>query len=400
MNFTFHKPRLSTTTLTGGAIVFAFFLGYYLLLLFGHTSSDIQAHAKIAYSYAVNNDKLFPNFLYFFLVAVLAGFSKNVYAYYAASVILICLALAAKFLITQHYLKKYLNNKNYKPVYYTVLAVMMLFVFALPGVNFFTDRQFYYGTLPPNVWHNSTVIFLMPFSVLLFFVSFELFFSGTVLSKKGLLLVFALVIVNAFIKPSFLFTIIPTVFIFFCWNIFIKKASTAFYTSLVPYIAGLLVIAAEYYLIFNQGHVSSVVNADTASSVAIEPFAVWKNYSPNMLVSFIGSCFFPLIYIVITKGAVLKKRLVQFALVNYTGAMLMWILFAEEGYRKFDANFCWQAIVGAYLLFLSLLISYINDCFTRQVSKKQQYIIGAAFLLHFVWGVIYWLKIIIFKDYV
>jgi hypothetical protein len=227
-----------------------------------------------------------------------------------------------------------------------------------------------------------------------------LLFSGIAVSKKGLLQIFVLVIINAFIKPSFLFTVIPTVFVFFCWNKFVKKTTASVYSGLVPYIAGLLVIAAEYYLIFKQGHISSVVNSDTAASVAVEPFVVWKNYSPNMLVSFAASFFFPLLYIVVTKGAVLKKQLVQFAMVNYAGAMLMWILFAEEGNRKFDANFCWQAIVAAYLLFLSLLISYMNDCYTKQISKKQQYIIGTAFLLHFVWGVVYWLKIIIFKDYV
>lgn len=394
------KQQNYKTVFTAAALVFIFFLGYYVLLLFRHTPSDIQAHAGIAYAYVNNNDKLFPNFLYFFLVAVFAGFSANMYAYYAASVILICIAITAKYIITQQYLKKHIDGTGYQMSVYTVLAVMMLFVFALPAVNFFTNHQYYYGLLPPNVWHNSTVIFLMPFSILLFFKSYQLLFSEKPAERRLLIQVFLLVILNAFIKPSFLFTIIPAVFLFFTWQKISGKIATPFYLLVLPYLAGLAVIVIEYYLIFKQGHISSTVNSNTGAAVVIAPFSVWKYYSPNIFVSFITSAFFPLVYILFTKGRVVRNKMVSFSLLNYAGAVAVWVLFAEEGSRKYDANFCWQAIIASYLLFLTLLIQFVKDRGSKKISQWQQYIIGGAFLLHFVWGVFYWVKIIIFKSYV
>lgn len=379
-------------------MVFVFFTGYYVLLLFRHTSSDIQAHAGIAYAYAVNGDKLFPNFLYFFLVAMFAGFSKNMHMYYAAAVLLISVAIAAKYYLSARMIQRYCSISNNEPLRYVVPSLMLLFVFALPGINFFENNQFYYGLLPPNVWHNSTVIFLAPFSILLFFKSFQLFFTNAVADKKLLIQVFILVLLNAFIKPSFLFTIIPAVFIVAVFNAFSKKSITGF-RALLPYIAGLVAVALQYYLIFRQNHISGVVDGGTASEVVVAPFEVWKYYSPNIAVSFIASFFFPLVYIVVSKGQVLKNTMVQFALLNYTGGIAVWVLFAEEGFRKYDANFCWQAIIGAYLLYLCLLIQFINDRKAGSMNKLQLLVTGGSFMLHFLWGIVYWAKIIIFKSY-
>jgi hypothetical protein len=398
MGINFLQQKIKGVNLVILFTSFIIFFGYYLLLLFRHTSSDIQAHAQIAYSYAVNNDKLFPNFLYFFLVALFAGFSKNIYLYYGASVVLISLALSFKFLLSQYYLSKY-SLPGYNKAAYLFPAVAIMFVFALPGVNFFQINEYYLGQLPPNVWHNSTVIFLMPFSILLFFKSYSFLFTDGANKKQEQWQIFFLIIINALIKPSFLFTLIPSVVFFFVWMNIFSITGKKQLRSLLPFIAGLLFIAVEYYLIFVRGHVSNVVSSHQKASVVIEPFVVWSNYSPNMLIAFLTSCFFPLLYIVVSKGRVLKNRMVQFAVVNYVAAISIWILFAEEGARKFDANFCWQVVVAAFLLFFSLLIHFNNEYKQQIVGKWRQYIVGGAFLLHFIWGIVYWVKIIIFRGY-
>jgi hypothetical protein len=396
--FKFLQQKASGINLAIIFTAFVVFCGYYGALLLLHTSSDIQAHAQIAYAYAVNDDKLFPNFLYFFLVALFAGFSKNIYFYYGASVVLISLAITAKFFLTQYYLKKYSLSLKEK-VSCLFPAIAMLFAFALPAVNLFTANEYYLGQLPANTWHNSTVIFLMPFSMLLFFKTYGLLIRGNERSVQQQWQVFFLVVINALIKPSFLFTLIPSVFLFFAWfNLFSASNKKKVYV-LLPFIGGIIFIAIEYYLIFMQTHISTVVSNNEKSSVVIAPFVVWKNYSPNMLIAFFTSCFFPLVYIVASKFEVLKNKLVQFAVVNYVIAILIWILFAEEGPRKFDANFIWQVIVATYLLFLCFLIQLISDWHTTAISKTKKNIIATAFLLHFVWGVVYWIKIIIFKGY-
>jgi len=382
-----------------GILCFIFFCCYFILFFLRHTSSDFQSHIQIAYSFAVNDDKMFPNFLYFLLVALFAGFSKHIYLYYGAAIFLLSWAMAAKFLLTDFYLKKYcdLNNTFTKKVY-RLLAISMLFVFALPGLDFFTNNIFYLGQLPANVWHNSTVIFLMPFSILLFFKSFNLLFTREPVSKKEQFQIFLLVVVNAIIKPSFLFTIIPTVGLFFSWVYFFPKDKKMKFSLLFPYLLGVIFIGVEYYLIFTKTHVSSIT-ATQKSGVIIAPFVVWKNYSSNLAISFLTSCFFPIVYIVVSRGVILKNKLVQFAIVNYVLAMAIWVFLAESGPRKFDANFCWQMIVATYLLFLVLVTQWVNDFNLSRMSKAKLYFVGTAFSFHFIWGIVYFGKILITRQY-
>jgi hypothetical protein len=179
-----------------------------------------------------------------------------------------------------------------------------------------------------------------------------------------------------------------------------SKRSIYFAGILLPYVAGIFFIAVQYYLIFKQNHISGVVDGGTKSDVSVAPFEVWSYYSANIPWSFIASCFFPLVYFLVTKGTILKKKMVQLALLNYLGAMAVWILFAETGFRKYHANFCWQVTVASYVLFLCLLIQFINDYKSGTITKWQRIVTGGAFLLHFIWGVVYWLKIIIFKTYI
>jgi hypothetical protein len=87
-------------------LVFLLFAVYYFIILYCRVSTDIQPHAAIARSFAVNHDKLTPNFLYFFLVALLSGFTAYYPMYYVASIILLSAAITAKYLLNFFYIKR------------------------------------------------------------------------------------------------------------------------------------------------------------------------------------------------------------------------------------------------------------------------------------------------------
>jgi hypothetical protein len=391
--------------------VFIFFSTYYYLIVVSYppadiSASDIRVHAVIAHSFAVNHDNLPPNFLYDFLVALVAGFSNQLPSYYTASILLLSGAITAKFLISYSYLIKYAEFKRNVIIF--ALAIAMLFAFPLPGLDFFQSkvpyfgnliRVFYLGQLTPNVWHNPTVIFVMPFAVLLFFKSYELLFEINTQHNKNLLITIALLIVaNVLIKPSFLFTLLPSVFILFGYNKYFLKNGHSRYYQLLPYLLGIVFVAIEYYSIYQLNHTNnagnSIANNDGQSSIIIAPFEVWRGYSSNIFIAAITSLFFPLIYLLISKGSPLKSKLVLFATVNFIIALGIWVLFAEEGGRKFHGNFIWQVVITNYLLFFSLLLNFMREIELKKLSRKNILIIGSAFLLHFVWGVVYWFKII------
>jgi hypothetical protein len=241
----------------------------------------------------------------------------------------------------------------------------------------------------------------MPFAILLFFKSYELLFLDKVQQNKNLLIqITVLVIINVLIKPSFLFALIPSVFILFCYNKLFLAGSNNKFTQLLPYLFGIFFIAVEYYIIYQLNYTSSISSSEGESSkVIVAPFKVWEHFSNNIPITFITSLFFPLVYVIVSKLRVLKDKIVQFAGLIFFVGLSIWVLFAEEGGRMFHGNFFWQMVVACYLLFFSFLLHFVSDVKLKKLSNKKQLIIGTAFLLHFIWGAFYWLKIIIFNGY-
>lgn len=239
------------------SIIFIIFFVYFYLIIDNGIKTDIQMHASMAHSFATHQDRLTPNFLYYFLVALASGYSKNYPTYYWASIFLVSAAVTAKFCLNHSYISKYANIQPHWTIDWG-LSFAMLFLIPLPGWDFFFSQHFYLGQLTPNVWHNSTTIFVMPFAMLLFFQSHEQLFSKSAQHSKSLLIyITLLIVINALIKPSFLFTLLPSVFIFFCINNFSGYAKTK-PVQLLPYLFGIIFIAAEYYIIFKLNYASSV----------------------------------------------------------------------------------------------------------------------------------------------
>lgn len=390
---------VSKRDLVWAAGLFLIFAAYYSFILINRIPTDLQPHAKMAYSFSQGEVKLLPNFLYFFLLSLFTGFSTQYSLYYFPTVILISLAITAKFFITKFYAAKFCSICNQNKVYAYLIATVMLFVFALPGLNYFTSHQFYMGQLVPNVWHSSTTIFLMPFAEVLFFESYILLFLEEKKIKRKIFQIVLLIILNALIKPSFLFTLLPTVALFFFIQYFFFKREKGYWVKPLPYIIGFVFIVIEYYFIYKLNYSGVSYGDKTNSGIDFEPFAIWLSYSPDLIVAFITSCFFPLVYIIFSKGLVLKNKLVQFSLSNYLIGLSLWILLAEQGFRRSDGNFIWQMVVTSYLLFFTLLMNFFNEAKLGTLTKMQQWIIGGSFFLHFAWGVYYWLKIIIFSNY-
>ena len=390
---------VSKRDLVWAAVLFLIFAAYYSFILINRIPTDLQPHAKMAYSFSQGEVKLLPNFLYFFLLSLFTGFSRQYSLYYIPTVILMSLAITAKFFITKFYAEKFCSICNQNKTYAYLIAIVMLFIFALPGLNYFTSNEFYMGQLVPNVWHSSTTIFLMPFAEILFFESYRLLFLEEKKIKKKIFQIVLLLILNALIKPSFLFTLLPTVALFFFLQYFFLKKEKGYWVKVLPYIIGFVFIGVEYYCIYKLNYSGVSYGDKTNPGIAFEPFAIWLSYSPDLTVAFITSCFFPLIYIIFSKGKVLKNKLIQFSLCNYLIGLSLWILLAEQGFRRSDGNFFWQMVATSYLLFFTLLMEFLNAVKLNNSTKMQQCIIGGSFFLHFVWGVFYWLKIIIFNNY-
>ena len=375
---------------------FLFFSFYYFVILYTKVATDIQAHIMVSYDFVNAKGPLTPNFLYFILVAILAGFSKYKFLYYVASILLLAFALAIKYLVNVFYIQQ-INIDNVLDKRKTpLLAIGLLFIFCLPGVDFFTDNVYYLGQSVPTVWHNSTVIFLMPFAIILFFKVYDLFENG--ITKKKWITAALLILLNALLKPSFLFTIIPAMAL---WAFFngpkkFDKPKLAIYLLCT---FGLTIILAEYVLIYMVNKTASGLPPAKNSGISIEPFGVWKFYSSSIPIAFVTSFLFPILFFILTKGSIIKDKLVKFTVINWVLGLVIFILLIEGGEGKYDCNFGWQMITANYLLFFVLSVKLLLLIAKKTISPAVAKVLFSTMLLHIIWGVVYFLKILIVKKY-
>ena len=148
----------------------------------------------------------------------------------------------------------------------SLLAISMLFVFVIPLPGFLTDDCYMYiGTYTPNVWHNSTILFLFPFAILLFEQSWR---QLQAFSTKRNSLILLLIILNLLIKPSFFFVFICVFPLMLLYKYQLRKE---FWMSIIPVFLGGVLLVVQFVIIYK---VNTQVLKD-ASSVIFMPF--WKN---------------------------------------------------------------------------------------------------------------------------
>ena len=85
--------------------IFLFFSCYYAAVILLRIDTDVQPHAFVAYRFAQQPGAITPNFLFFIIVALLAGFSKYKALYYAAAVVVIAGSLTVKYFANRFYIK-------------------------------------------------------------------------------------------------------------------------------------------------------------------------------------------------------------------------------------------------------------------------------------------------------
>jgi hypothetical protein len=368
---------------------FAYFYAIFALKV----ESDLADHALSIRDFI--DGKILPptNFLFYIVVYITALFKTDATSLFVASSLILAVAVAAKFIITRQLFKQHMgrlfpeSSSNNLSI---GLSLSMLVVFNLPLLYSIFRGQYYIGQIPPNVWHNSTTIFLMPFALLLFFKSYEQLEQP---SSKGILPLVVLVVLNILAKPSFFF-VFCLIYPLMLLRVFGLKKS--FWQNLTPVVAGVILVAFEYYLTYKLsfGNLQG-----STSSISIDPFRVWRLFSNNIPLSLLASLVFPLAYLAIYWKDLLENHLVQYSVLAYLVGLAIFCLLAEPGPRITHGNFFWQAIVCSYLLFLVLLIQFVNKVKQFGLKNWRNGLILTAFSLHALSGIIFLARFIVTRTY-
>ncbi|MFZ6050957.1 hypothetical protein [Halocola ammonii] len=362
-------------------------------------STDIQAHAAQALSIKSGVADYPPNLFYYWLLNVLSLGAETINVYYILSIGLLTLAVLVKYHVTLKIFSNYFSKlTTVKGFHAALLSLSLCVFFSLPDIyNYHYLGYYYLGRITPNVWHNSTTIFVMPFALLLFWEQYKVIVSER-LSSWRLVLISSLVLLNLLIKPSFLFVFIPITCLFLVqkFNSDIRRL----FLSLIPALVGVLGVFLQYVAIYELEY-GSFHQSDSSVSISLIPFSGLSQYLPNWYipVSILISYLFPLTFLVFYPEQ-LKSRLVRFSLWLVFLALLISAFVTEEGPRKGHLNFFWQSIIATYILMLVTTLKYysLRLASGSRLSLKLK-LLEVLWILHIISGVFYFLRLLVYEIY-
>ena len=377
-------------------ILFLFlFAAYYTLLkVIPADYNDIHDHAAFARKMCTGEIPYTGNFLVYLLVNVFSFFTAKVTPSEISLCALLAFAGVYRFSLTRHKINGMLIHErmaakdNWLSV---ILALSMLFVFALPIPSYFSDDHFFYiGNYVPNVWHNSTILFLFPFAMLLFELSYKQLEKYT--SSRNIW-IFLLILLNLCIKPSYFFVFIIVYPILLLFKYKLKKE---FWLSIIPLVIGFFFLILEYWIIYKT---TTPANKE-ASSVIFMPFYRNPEFADLGLlpVSMAFSLLFPLLYTFFNLPKLMKNRLFWYTFLSFIVSVLIFLFISESGPRASHGNFYWQIVITTWFCFFVTLLALVKD-FKFYGKTFKNMMLATVFSIHVIIGVVYFVKILVTGSY-
>lgn len=368
---------------------------FLLAAYFFHTIffySDLHLHYRFVLKYLSGEGGLPANFLYYYIISLFTFDSTQTISY--ATIVVLSLSVVLKFITVYWYQYKNIDySTNY--IYFILFSFLLLLITPLYFPQLAIGR-YYLGSFTPNVWHNSTTIFFMPFAILLFVLTIRQ------LSKfewKRFFLIVLLIIINASIKPSYLFVFVvalPFTLLFtkdFRFNSIVKQV--------LPVIIAIAVISILKFIIYETDSIYS-----SNSSIELAPFKVyraWHKFNDWQLflqftTSLLTGVLFPL-FVFIKKGVKANDLTSIFSLVSFFSAIVIFVVFVETGYRWNHGNFFWQIVPSTFILFLVAVKNSYAELVAPIRSLKDINLYRVVFFMHVLFGVIYIIRIPLAKTY-
>lgn len=385
---------------TIGISLFCIFFYSYLLYFL---KTDINTHIEQIVRINKGWISYPPNFLYYLIVNVISGFS-GINVLYPASIMVLSSATIAKYIISKKMMLEFssLQSNRFTKIEYRwfiIFSLGLFFCFAIPDpFSVFVLKKVYLTKFVPNVWHNSTLIFVLPFAILLFWKQLILLDFEIKAEIKTVVIVHLLILINILIKPSFVFAYAPVTFLYICINFNRKISWQDFLLRLSPLLTVVLVISVQYFFIYISQY-GSFFNEKSDIEITT-PFKMTSHFMPYGFIPFslLLSYLLPICTIFIY-AEIFNFKPFKYALLLNIFAIVISAFIMEAGPRATHGNFLWQIVICSYLLFLTTISFVIQKLISVKVKSRKEKFILAIFLLHFVSGIAYIFKIIYTHSY-
>jgi hypothetical protein len=252
------------------------------------------------------------------------------------------------------------------PVLTVILSMLLAFTLPLPN---WWDGHRYIGLTTPNVWHNPTGVFAMPFALLLFMAGTRLLDRPSVghAALAGLAGVLSLLS-----KPNYFLCFVPAFALTLVSVVYRMRPATAAKLLALTLGAPAVVLLGQYIWL----------TTDTA--IIFSPFAIWGGYvRGHYFGAVLAGIAFPLAVFVLYPLKVNADRKLILAWVALQFGLVMQICFYERA-RAIDNNFGWGMIYANHVLF----VASVAFLFVQR-SDWRRWVCLSVLLLHAASGVEY-----------
>lgn len=352
------------------------------------SNGDMRTHASFARQMLTGERPTAGNFLFYWLVNTFSFFSVNVTPSQVSLCFLLAIATTFKYHLSQRTISKIVDHNqqlNQRYWFSVLLALSLLVIMAIPIPSFFVSHSFVRGNFVPNNWYNSTVIFLFPFALLLFRLSYKQLISYDL--NRNWWIGF-LIFLNIFLKPSYFFVFISV----YPLLLLVKyKLNKEFWFSLLPVFIGVVLLSIEYYTIYQ-----SATGVKDPSSVVFKPLYSYTLESElwQLPVSLVFSTLFPLLYSLFNISKIKNSLLFWFCFLSLVVSIFIYLVLAESGPRAIHGNFYWQVIICNWFCFFVTLLALIKDFNSEGKTIRNRFLMS-IYLLHVLVGVIYFGRLFI-----
>lgn len=343
--------------------------------------TDIQVHIQ-RNSYPNPAPGFMTNFLYYWLIWLVSYLIPSQVFLGGFFATVLALAVMWKYKLSTQIIFDSLEQEEENLTrnrWVLICCIGLVFAFSLPVSLDLAD--YYLGQFPPNIWHNSTTIVVMPFVVLAFYASYNYLLKPDKRSFALLILWTALIYI---IKPS----ILPVLALIF--PLFALSGHGLKRPFWMATLYSLLVISTLVLpLLFVAG---GSAGRNEGGGLAIGLFEVWSLYSGNYVASLLATLLFPMVCVALYFKKAKENLLLRYGWTAWLVAFLMFAFIHETGQFFKAGNFGWQLIMASYLLFLTSVIFFNKQLSAKGTMEKKDKAIIAAFVLHVVSGVFYLVK--------
>lgn len=354
----------------------------YMIKFYDVQSFDIKVHNFLLLDYL--NEGHFPSPPgYYGAIYLVDQIFRYKYPLVLSALIILSFSFWWKYRLSFNCLQNQLPiDKKY--IFLLTISLLFLSPIFIPAID---GSYWYLGKFTPTIWHNSTLIAVFPFCILL--VKESLAWIETKNIKKIPILI-GLGVLIMLIKPSFLFCFIPALPIFTYLQNPKEKSQIAFAIGIALIL--LLLLYLEKIWIFDlDPMIAKMYTVEERSEVTINPFRVHLHFSKEPIFDFLTSFPTTIIFLIFWGKKAFKSNLFGFSLLLLGFALAVYFIFSETGFRELHGNFYWQIPIALFFHYLSMVILVVKK-FLNDEKKGTPAIVlfGIFYLIQFTFGLIYW----------